>query len=572
MNEATRRSLDLAEALANLAGELLRVRDTGHLAQFIVNESCRMFHTPAAILQRLGPLPKSVRRVTVSEEAASEVDAHLSLAEGMEIVGLEMGEPTPFTTADLLADPRIPSEPGMRLLVERAQFRAVLWLPLVLDHVVVGRLGLLDHPGRIFTKQEARFALRVAHQAALALENAALHEEAGRQGAATEAARAEAVTATRLKDVFLATLSHELRNPLTAILGWARMLQVEPRDKLKTERGLQAIERNARLQSQLVDDLLDVSRIIAGKTELDLRVLDLPPLIEEAVESLRRLAEEKSVHLALDVGPGLIPVRGDRLRLYQVVVNLVSNAIKFTPGRGRVHVRLRQHGASARITVSDTGRGIPADLLPVIFEAFRQGKSPAMSGQSGLGLGLSIVRHLVEMHAGTVAADSDGEGTGARFTVELPITTSTEPLDRRELRPASAAPLRTLDRMRVLVVDAHDDSREVLALMLNIYGAEVVTAISAPEAYELVQRAPVDILVSDLGLPGQDGYELIRQLRKMERESGRTRMPAIALTGHASSDAHDGALAAGYHAHIIKPVAPDRLAAVIAEVVARACA
>jgi signal transduction histidine kinase/ActR/RegA family two-component response regulator len=531
-----------------------------------------MFHTPAAILQRLGPLPKSVRRVAVSGEAASEADAHLSLAEGMEIVGLERGEPTPFTTADLLADPRIPSEPGMRVLVERALFRAVLWVPLVLDHVVVGRLGLLDRPGRIFTKEEARFALRVAQQAALALENAGLHEEAGRQGAATEAARAEAVTATRLKDVFLATLSHELRNPLTAILGWARMLQVEPRDKLTTERGLQAIERNARLQSQLVDDLLDVSRIIAGKAELDLRVLDLPPLIEEAVESLRRPAEEKGVHLALDVEPAPIPVRGDRLRLYQVVVNLVSNAIKFTPGRGRVHVRVRQHGPSARITVSDTGRGIPPDLLPVIFEAFRQGKSPAMSGQSGLGLGLSIVRHLVEMHAGTVEADSEGEGLGARFTVELPITASTEPLDRRELRPASAAPMRTLDRMRVLVVDAHDDSREVLALMLNIYGAEVVTAMSAPEACELVRRAPVDILVSDLGLPGQDGYELIRQLRKMERESGRTRIPAIALTGHASSDTHDGALAAGYHAHIIKPVAPDRLAAVIAEVVARACA
>jgi signal transduction histidine kinase/ActR/RegA family two-component response regulator len=460
----------------------------------------------------------------------------------------------------------------MRVLVERALFRAVLWVPLVLDHVVIGRLGLLDRPGRMFTKEETRFAQRVAQQAALALENAGLHEEAGRQGAATEAARAEAVTATRLKDVFLATLSHELRNPLTAILGWARMLQVEPRDKLKTERGLQAIERNAGLQSQLVDDLLDISRIIAGKTELDLRVLDLTPLIEEAVESLRRPAEEKGVHLALDVEPTLIPVRGDRLRLYQVAVNLVSNAIKFTPERGRVHVRLRRHGASARITVSDTGRGIPTDLLPVIFEAFRQGKPPAMSGQSGLGLGLSIVRHLVEMHAGTVEADSEGEGTGARFTVELPITASTEPLDRRELRPASAAPMRTLDRMRVLVVDAHDDSREVLALMLNIYGAEVVTAMSAPEAYELVRQVPVDILVSDLGLPGQDGYALIRQLREMERKSGRTRMPAIALTGHSSSDAHDGALAAGYHAHIIKPVAPDRLAAVIAEVVARACA
>jgi signal transduction histidine kinase len=517
MNEATRRSSDMAEALANMAEVLLRARDTGRLSQLIVNESCRIFHTPAAILQRLGPLPKSVRRVAVSEEAAAEADVHLSLAEGMEIVGLEMGEPTPFTTADLLADPRIPSEPGMRVLVERAQFRAVLWVPLVLDHVVVGRLGLLDHPGRIFTKQESRFALRVAQQAALALENAGLHEEAGRQGAATEAARAEAVTATRLKDVFLATLSHELRNPLTAILGWARMLQVEPRDKLKTERGLQAIERNARLQSQLVDDLLDISRIIAGKTELDLRVLDLPPLIEEAVESLRRPAEEKGVHLALDVEPDPIPVRGDRLRLYQVVVNLVSNAIKFTPGRGRVHVRVRRHGASARITVSDTGRGIPPDLLPVIFEAFRQGKSP-----SNVRAERTRPRTLHRpssggMHAGTVEADSEGEGTGARFTVELPITASVEPLDRRELRPASAAPMRTLDRMRVLVVDAHDDSREVLALMLNIYGAEVVTAMSAPEAYELVRQAPVDILVSDLGLPGQDGYALIRQLREMER-------------------------------------------------------
>jgi len=194
-----------------------------------------------------------------------------------------------------------------------------------------------------------------------------------------------------------------------------------------------------------------------------------------------------------------------------------------------------------------------------------------MAGQSGLGLGLSIVRHLVKMHAGTVEAESRGEGTGACFTVELPITDSAEPLDRAELGPAPAAPMRLLDRMRVLVVDAHADSREVLAVMLNMYGAEVVTAMSASEAYELLRRAPVDLLVSDLGLPGLDGYELIRQLREMERESGRTRMPAIALTGHGSADAHDGALAAGYHAHIIKPVAPDRLAAVIAGVVGRVC-
>ena len=226
--------------------------------------------------------------------------------------------------------------------------------------------------------------------------------------------------------------------------GWAQMLQMRPWDKRQTEQGLQAIERNARLQSQLVDDLLDVSRIIAGRTKLDIRVLDLPPLVEEAVESLRRPAEERGVHLALDVGPGPVPVRGDRLRLYQVVMNLVSNAIKFTPRRGRVHVRVRRHGASARITVSDTGQGIPTDLLPVIFEAFRQGPSPPMAGQSGLGLGLSIVRHLVKIHAGTVEAESQGEGTGARFTVELPITDSAEPLDRAELRPAAAAPMRML--------------------------------------------------------------------------------------------------------------------------------
>ena len=275
--------------------------------------------------------------------------------------------------------------------------------------------------------------------------------------------------------------------------------------------------------------------------------------------------------MALDVGPGPVPVRGDRLRLYQVVMNLVSNAIKFTPRRGRVHVRVRRHGAGARITVIDTGQGIPTDLLPVIFEAFRQGPSPPMAGQSGLGLGLSIVRHLVTIHAGTVEAESQGEGTGARFTVELPITDSAEPLDRAELHPAAAAPMRMLDHMRVLVVDAHDDSREVLTLMLNTYGAEVVTAMSAPEAYELVRQAPVDLLVSDLGLPEEDGYALMRNLREMERESGRTQMPAITVTGHGSSDAHDGALAAGYHAHVVKPVAPDRLAAVIAEVVGRAC-
>lgn len=379
------------------------------------------------------------------------------------------------------------------------------------------------------------------------------------------AARREAEAANRAKDEFLATLSHELRSPLNAILGWCRMLGGKTLDEAGTERALETIERNVRLQAQLIDDLLDVSRIITGKLNLAVRPVDLPAIIEAALESVEAAARAKGIRLEPTLHLAAPPVLGDPGRLQQVLWNLLSNAVKFTPAGGRIFIGLDRTDSHARIMVGDTGQGINRSFLPYVFDRFRQAETSAARSHGGLGLGLAIVRHLVELHGGTVEAHSSGEGQGATFTVLLPFQ---PPM----LEPRSAESHRgnvegefppALEGLRVVVVDDDADTRALLQAMLERGGATVSTAGSAREALATISAAEPDVLVCDIGMPGEDGYELIRQVRQRPREQHGS-IPAVALTAYARREDVGRALKAGYQVHLAKPVDPQALARVVA--------
>jgi PAS domain S-box-containing protein len=402
-------------------------------------------------------------------------------------------------------------------------------------------------------------------------------EEQRLQLAREQVARSEAEAASRAKDEFLATISHELRTPLNAILGWGRMLRKSGLDEENFSRGLDTIERNAKLQAQLIDDLLDVSRIISGKLRLTVMPVELSPIIEAAVDSIRPAADAKGIRLQvlLDSNAGLIS--GDPDRLQQVVWNLLSNAAKFTQKQGRIQIRLQRINSHVEITVSDNGRGISPGFLPYVFDRFRQADSSISRLHGGLGLGLSIVRHLVELHGGSVQAQSPGEGLGATFTVQLPIVIAHGSgrfvLDADEMNPSRVGhqgefdPQPSLEGLNILVVDDEADARDLLTVILEERKAEVTTVASPAEAYETLEWLKPDVIISDIGMPGEDGYTFIRNVRVKEARERQGWRPAIALTAHARVEDRLRALSAGFQAHVAKPVEPAELVAVIASLV-----
>jgi len=425
---------------------------------------------------------------------------------------------------------------------------AVLAVP-ILDEGVAGLLYVANRARWPFGDADEALLARLAEQATSAIRNARLL-------AREQAARADFETANRSKDDFLATLSHELRTPLTAMLGWVRMLRAARLNPEQSARALETIERNTLWQAKLIDDLLDVSRIISGKMQLERQAVDVVGVVGAAVEALRRDAEAKGVTLDVVLEPGAAIVNGDPVRLAQVVANLVSNAIKFTPGGGRVALELTRPAGQVVITVRDTGAGIEESLLPHVFDRFRQGQRGR--GAGGLGLGLAIVRHIVTLHGGTVAAQSEGLGRGAVFSVTLPLSAAPRgAVVGAASRAARVA--RPLEGMRILAVDDHPDARELVRVALTDRGADVRTAASVSEALAALEDAAVDVLVSDLGMPGADGFALVAQLRERERMDGRPPMVAIALTAYASLHDRSQALAAGFDLHVAKPVDPDAL-------------
>jgi signal transduction histidine kinase len=398
-------------------------------------------------------------------------------------------------------------------------------------------------------------------------------EDALREALAREqAARVAAEAANRTKDEFLATLSHELRSPLGSILTWATLFRRRPPDPAQLARGLEAIERNTRLQVRLIEDLLDVSRIVSGKMVLDVSLVDLGAVVQAAVEGMHAAAAAKGVHLETDVDLAVGPVAGDAARLQQVVWNLVSNAVKFTPRGGRVDVRVDAACSQARLRVTDTGKGVPPEFLPHIFERFHQGDTSTTRNEGGLGLGLAIVRHLVELHGGTVAAESPGPGLGATFTVRLPFP-AVVPLHSGDgtsavLGPAGGAPVADLSDVRVLVVDDEADSREAIVAALEAASANVTAVGTVHQAIAAVEREAPDAVVSDIAMPVEDGYALIRRLRALPAERG-GQVPALALTAYASAADGRRVLGAGFQAYVTKPVEAAALAAAVRRLASR---
>ncbi len=382
-------------------------------------------------------------------------------------------------------------------------------------------------------------------------------------------ARAEAERANRMKDEFLATLSHELRTPMTAILGWARILHTTTQDSEDLARGLEIIERNARTQSQIIEDLLDMSRIISGKVRLDVQQVDLHDVIESALTTVRPAADAKDIRLQAVLDPNIGMVKGDSSRLQQVVWNLLSNAIKFTPRGGRVQVSLERINSHVEITVSDTGQGIATEFLPYVFERFRQADSSSTRRHGGLGLGLAIVKQLVELHGGSVHAHSAGEGQGSTFVLHLPLSVVHAPRTDDEVHPRVARPSGaaidefSLQGVKVLVVDDEPDARDLIGRLLEDRGAEVLRASSAEEALDVLIGFGPSVIVSDIGMPNVDGYDLIRRVRARPMAEGGA-IPAIALTAFARSQDRTRSLLAGYQLHVAKPVEPAELLASVA--------
>jgi PAS domain S-box-containing protein len=439
------------------------------------------------------------------------------------------------------------------------------WLAVPLttrDGKNIGLIQLSDKYEGEFTQEDEAILVQLAQMASATIDNARLYQESQQ--------------ANRLKDDFLATLSHELRSPLNAMLGWLTLLRTRKFDEAAKTRALETIERNARTQAQLVEDILDVSRIIRGQLRLNVRPVRLVPVIESAIDTVRPAADAKSIRLQSVLDPAAGPVSGDSDRLQQIIWNLLTNAVKFTPKGGRVQICLERINSHVEITVTDTGQGISAEFLPYVFDRFRQADGSITRSYNGLGLGLAIVRHLVELHGGTVHAESAGKGLGARFTVKLPLmAVTTKDSEHERVHPTVGGRVSfenspSLKGLRILVVDDEADARELLIQILKESGVEVVAVATAEEAIRVLteQASRLDVLVSDIGMPNQDGYSLLRRVRSLPPEMG-GQIPAVALTAYARTEDRRAAFLAGFQSHLAKPVELAELIAVIANLTGR---
>ncbi len=441
---------------------------------------------------------------------------------------------------------------------------------------VIGGLFFGYEEPNIFTERSERLIVGISAQAAIAIDNARLYESAKRSAderarllEAERTARAEVERISLLKDEFLATLSHELRTPLNAVLGWSEvLLRHSNKEDAAMQRGLETIARNARAQAQLIEDLLDMNRIVSGKIRLDVQRIELASIVEAAIESVRPSAIAKAITIRKVIDPKAGPVFGDPNRLQQIIWNLLSNAVKFTPKDGKIDVIVQRVSSHVEVIVHDSGIGIGADFLPHIFERFRQADSSTTRKYGGLGLGLSIVKQLVELLGGNVQAQSTGEGEGATFIVSLPLRAIRETNEARREHPTTDQPpapngaLVSLSGVHVLVLDDEADARDLVTFVLQDAGAEVVMAACAGDAMHLLQSRRPDVIVSDIGMPECDGYQFIRDVRCLTEASG-GRTPAVALTAFARSEDRTRAMLAGYQVHVAKPIEPRELVATI---------
>ena len=497
----------------------------------------------------------AVRAGIGAEEGA--IGLRVPIGEG--IAGSIAAQRTPIIVEDTAAVNAINP-----ILCQRA--RSLIGAPLIFEGRLIGVIHAETVLARRFNESDLRLLLVAADRIALAIEQTRLYE-------VEKQARRQAEESNRMKDEFLALVSHELRSPLNAMLGYARLLRFGYLDPQQIRNAIDVIERGGRVQTQLIDDLLDTARIISGKLRLEIGPVDLVKVIEEAVQTIYPAATAKRITIKTDLKPTIGQITGDADRLQQVVWNLLSNAVKFTPTGGHVEVRLDRVDPHICITVSDTGKGIGPDLLPYVFDRFRQADASSTRRYGGLGLGLALVKYLVELHGATIEALSDGEGKGSTFKVLLPVPAVARPPRESETALATAVESQKalLAGVRALVVEDEDEARELLKAVITQYGADVVAARSAAEAFAMIttmQKRP-DVMVTDLGMPDEDGYSLLRRVREWEHERSGVHIPAVALTAYGRSEDRKRAVTAGFQMHIAKPVEPDELAVVIASIVNR---
>jgi PAS domain S-box-containing protein len=487
---------------------------------------------------------------------------------GAEVLRL-MRENKPYVVNDVDNDPQV-AKPDLAAY-RQTGIQAVICVPLHKNGRFAACMAVHQKVPRQWTTEEIELVSFVSNRFWESIERARIIKSLNESFIREHEARESAEAANRVKDEFLATLSHELRTPLNAILGWSTMLRGGTLNEQEAARALETVERSARAQSQLIEDLLDISRIITGNLRLEIRSIDPAKVIEAAVDAVRPAAAAKRIELEVALDSDVATISADPARLQQIVWNLLSNAVKFTARAGRVNLRLERVESHLEISVSDSGKGIAAEFLPFIFDRFRQADQTTTRRQGGLGLGLSIVHQLVEMHGGTIQAESEGDGRGAKFIVRLPLASVVSGDVGEDSRPARGATedrfgfyeAQDLKGLRVLVVDDEIDSRSLLGIVLEQSGAEAALAASAGEVLEALETDSFDLLISDIGMPNEDGYELIGKIRRLPAKKG-GRIPAIALTAYARLEDRVRALNAGFQAHIAKPVEPVELVAVVA--------
>jgi signal transduction histidine kinase len=553
-----------AQALSEIARLLAETMDPRVVALRIA-DSVGIFleDTASAAVYSIESGQDESRAVAIS--TASGVRFHWTpvLPPGAGVVALAVTQRRTVAASDVLAHPDVKYPPAVRAQLEVSEYRAVMAIPLIAQDRVLGALAVGARSGRRFEPREIELLSTFADQAAVSFNNARLFEESERRGREAERARAAAEAANQSKDDFLAILSHELRTPLTAILGWVRMLERGVLPEARAAEALEAIDRNTRLQARLINDLLDVSRIIAGKLDVERLPVNLADVVRTVVLSARQDPHARELLAEPVIDPGTPPVVGDRLRLEQVISNVVSNAVKYTPRGGRIDVRVLRTNHHIEIVVADTGEGIePADL-PRIFERFHQADVSKTRRHGGLGLGLTIVRHLVEMHGGAVRAESGGRGCGSTFTISLPRADVAAPTTATPAHGEGREHGLPLRGVRALFVDDNEDARTLVRAALQTAGADVALAESADQGLQLIDATPFDVVLSDIGMPDIDGYDFVRRLR--ERVGG-ARVPAIALTAYAGTDDRRRVLAAGFQRHIAKPIDPSDLVSIVRNV------
>ena len=512
---------------------------------------------------------------SLTDEVYADMCSQHPLHAGVGLPGRVWSSGEALWISDVTLEENFPRERA----AERAGLRSAFAFPIRLGGEIVGVMEFFSREVRERDENVIEMISTLGSQIGQFIERRHVEKERTELLTREREARTAAEEANRLKDEFLATLSHELRTPLTSILGWARLLRSGNLTPDAAERALEVIERNARSQNALIGDILDVSRIITGKLRLEVRPVELSPIIEAAADAVRPAADAKNVRLQVLLDPSAGQVSGDSDRLQQVVWNLLTNAVKFTSKGGRVQVRLECINSHVEIVISDTGQGIPPEFLPYVFDRFRQADQNSTRTHGGLGLGLSIVKQFVEMHGGTVGVDSAGEGQGTTFTVALPrLAVRREQQTTQRVHPTAdtatlaALPLDcppSLEGLHVLVVDDEADTRDLLRAILERCGSRVSTAASAAEALTLLETSKPDVLLSDIGMPNEDGYTLIREVRAREALEKLNHIPAIALTAYARVEDRVRALKAGFQVHVPKPIEPVELTAVVASLVGR---